>query len=159
MENPISLDETRERVRHLAAQGLYCSQILLYLALERQGRYSAELLRAMAGLASGCGIGQASCGVLTGAACVLGLHAGGEGGGKKDSPNLLPMLAELNQWFAEAAGGMDGAVTCAAILEASDLPDPNQKCAELVARAFVKTMELLSRHGVEPINPRQGDDV
>ncbi|MFH2128599.1 MAG: DVU_1555 family C-GCAxxG-C-C protein, partial [Pseudomonadota bacterium] len=132
--------------------------ILMYLGLERLGRYNAELIRAMAGLASGCGIGQASCGVLTGAACVLGLYAGGEGGGKKESQLLLPMLAELNQWFAVASGGVDGAVTCQAILEAPSAQAPPWKCAELVARAFVKTMELLSSHGFEPINPRLDDD-
>jgi hypothetical protein len=143
-------DQTIERVMRLASQGFYCSQILMCMALETTGGSNPELIRAMSGLASGCGVGQASCGVLTGAACLLGLYAGKGTPSDQGSSSLIPMLAELSQWFSAVAGGSEGEVSCRAILEAETRQTPQKKCASLVAGAVTKVMELLLSYGFDP---------
>lgn len=147
------MDGMMIRVMRLAAQGLYCSQIMMALALETQGRDNPELIRALAGLAFGCGMGQGTCGVLSGAACVLALYAGKGGPGEEESPALMPMLQELNEWFAAECGGEGGGTTCAAILGEDAPRQPQQKCGEMVAAAFGKVMELLVAHGFDPADP------
>lgn len=138
------------RVMRLSAQGFYCSQIIMALALETGGVSKPELVRSMAGLAFGCGTGQASCGVLTGAACVLAFHAAKGGPDEEESPALMPMLEELNDWFVACADGLDGAVTCEAIVGPEANHSPQQKCGTLVAEALLKIMDLLAVHGFDP---------
>jgi hypothetical protein len=151
------LDDTMIRVMRLSAQGLYCSQIIMAMALETSGCSNPELVRSMAGLAFGCGTGQASCGVLTGAACVLALHAGRGVADEEESPAFMPMLEELNDWFAARAGGPNGAVTCEAIMGPGANHTPQQKCGALVGEAFVKLMEILTSNGFDPTDVGRPD--
>jgi hypothetical protein len=44
------------RMIELAGQGFYCSQILLILGLEAQGKENPDLIRTMNALAGGAGI-------------------------------------------------------------------------------------------------------
>ena len=55
---------TTETVRmlELAQKGFYCSQILLFLGLEAQGKSDPDLIRAMSGLAGGWGFPEMSAG-------------------------------------------------------------------------------------------------
>lgn len=141
------------RVMRLAGQGLYCSQIMGALALETRGGSNPELIRSLAGLAYGCGTGQGSCGVLTGAACVLALYAGKGGPGEEESPALALMLEELTDWFAARANGREGLLTCDGVLDGETVRSSQQKCGTLVAEAFAKVMELLTAHGFDPSDP------
>lgn len=59
------MDDLVFRMMELKAKGFYCSQILTMLALESQEKENPDLVRAMAGLAFGVGIGEV-CGALTG---------------------------------------------------------------------------------------------
>lgn len=152
------MDDTMLRVMRLASQGLYCSQIMMALALETQGRENPEMLRALAGLAFGCGLGQGVCGVLSGGACVLALYAAKGGPGEEESPAFLPMLQELNEWFAARAQGENGGITCEAVLGADAPRQPQQKCGEMVAEAFAKVMELLAAHGFDLADPGHVDE-
>lgn len=147
------MDDTTIRVMRLAGQGLYCSQIIMALALETCGRENPEMVRSLAGLAYGCGAGAGTCGALSGAACVLAFFSARRGPGQEESPALLTMLEELNDWFAASAGGRDGATTCQAI--AGDGMDriPQPKCGQLVADAFAKVVELLVANGFDPADP------
>lgn len=147
------MDHIRQRVMHLSSQGLSCSQILLALALEDQGRGNPELIQAMAGLAMGCGTGEATCGVLTGAACVLGLYAGGGGAAMEPSPALLPLLAQLHQWFIRAAAAPPGEISCQALLGPTPDAASVRKCTELVILAHLKVRELLAARGLGPPRP------
>lgn len=147
------MEQIRQRVRRLSQEGLSCSQILLALALEDQGRSNPELIRAMAGLAMGCGTGEATCGVLTGAACVLGLYAGGDGTASEPSPDLLPMLAQLHQWFLRAAGAPPDQASCQALLGPTPTAASLQRCADLVAQAHRKVRELLAAYDLEQPRP------
>ncbi len=141
------------RVMRLSSQGLYCSQILMALALEIGGHANKELVRSLAGLAFGCGLGQCTCGVLSGAACVLALYAGKGGTDEEESPALMPMLEELNDWFRADAGCQGGEVTCEAIMGPDAPKTPQQKCGVLVAGAFAKVMEILTANGFDPADP------
>ncbi|MCB2191127.1 MAG: C-GCAxxG-C-C family protein [Deltaproteobacteria bacterium] len=148
------MNDTTIRVMRLAAQGLYCSQILMALALEAAGRANPELIRSLAGLAFGGGTGKGSCGVLTGGCCVLALYAGKAGAGEEEHPTLMPMLEEFGDWFA-AQAQCGGAVSCEAIMGDNAPRQPQQKCGELVAQAFDKVVEMLVANGFDPASPGQ----
>jgi hypothetical protein len=87
-----------ERVRTLGRQGLFCSQILVTLGLELQGKQNPDLVRSAHGLCCGLGTGEV-CGALTGGACLLGLYAGRGTIDEDDNPLLLFMLDSLVEWF------------------------------------------------------------
>ena len=75
------------RMLELAGQGFHCSQILLFLGLEAQGKRNPDLIRAMSGLAGGVGFSGDICGALTGGACLLGLMRAGALPRKKTTPD------------------------------------------------------------------------
>ena len=152
------MEELTIRVMRLASQGLYCSQIMMALALETSGRSNPELIRALAGLAFGGGMGKGSCGVLSGGGCVLGLYTGKAGPGEEESPALMPMLEEFYDWFAAEAQGAGGGISCEAIMGDDAPRAPQQKCGLLVAKAFGKLLELLAAHGFDPAKPGPPDE-
>src|SRR5579863_1315358 len=81
-----------------AMKGYQCSQILMAMALEAQGKENPDLVRAMSGLLGGMGSGK-TCGALTGGCSVLGLFAGwGEPDASADE-RLAAMLADFVEWF------------------------------------------------------------
>ncbi len=53
-----SADEMVNRMIQLAENKYNCSQIMMVLALEQEGRENPELVRAMSGLGDGCGFFQ-----------------------------------------------------------------------------------------------------
>ena len=59
------------KMLELSGQGFHCSQILLFLGLEAQGKSNPDLIRAMSGLAGGVGFCGDTCGALTGGACLI----------------------------------------------------------------------------------------
>ena len=151
------MDEIMIRVMRLAGQGLHCSQILGALALETRGGSNPELIRALAGLAYGCGTGRGTCGALSGAACVLGLYAGKGGPGEEESPALALMLEELTDWFATQTQEQGEALTCEGIIGVQAGRTQQRICGNLVAGAFVKIMELLQTNGIDPLDPGEND--
>ena len=60
----------------LVRQGYCCSQLLVQLLVQAQGREVPDLVRALHGLCHGIGQSGGPCGLLTGGACVLALLAG-----------------------------------------------------------------------------------
>lgn len=70
------MNDTLIRMMALGGKGYYCSQILISMALEERDESNPALVRAMAGLAHGCGNNQGACGALTGGSCILGLYGG-----------------------------------------------------------------------------------
>ena len=100
----------------LKAQGFFCSQILLILGLELQGKSNPDLVRCMHGLVGGLGFTGEICGTLSGGACLLGLYAGKGLPEEKQDPRLSFMIEALVQWFQERFGAEYGGVTCNQIL-------------------------------------------
>ncbi len=141
------MDSTLLRIMELDYQGYYCSQVLLILALESQGKSNPDLVRAMGGLAHGSGFTNGFCGTLTGAACFLGLYAGKGSDDEYEDENLKHMLKDLGDWFENTFGRRYGDVTCEAIV--GDRSEIRQRCGEVVAQTYVKVLELLNASGYD----------
>lgn len=135
-----------ERIAQLRAQGFQCSQILLILGLEHQGKKNPDLVRAMAGLANGLGNCGKVCGVLTGSACLLGLYAGrGELEEQKNS-ELEDMISDLVTWFEEKYGNAYGGIDCGIIVN-DDPWNRMLRCPNMVIETYMKVQEILKDNG------------
>lgn len=144
------MDDTTLRMMRFAGEGFCCAQILVLLALEDMGREDPDLARAARGLCHGGGDCAGTCGVLTGAALVLGLYAGKGTAMEEDHDRLALMLAELADWFREAVGARFGGVSCGDIAGA-DCTAPDQSvCGPIVAEAYGKILDLLAENDLEP---------
>jgi hypothetical protein len=141
------MDQTMLRMMELDYNGYYCSQILLILALEAQGKSDPDLVRAMGGLAHGSGFTDGICGTLSGAACLLALYAGKGADREFEDENLKYMLKDLYEWFEQTFGRRYGDITCEAIV--GDRTEIRQRCAEVVAKTYGKVLELLSAGGYD----------
>jgi hypothetical protein len=138
------------RMLRLRQEGYSCSQILLLLALDMRGEENPGLVRAMAGLAYGCGAGAGTCGALTGGCCLLALYAGKGGPEEEASDQLAPMLQDLSEWFTERVGGQYGGIECHTILGGKDPSAAGQPCATVVSETWAKAMEILLSYGLDP---------
>jgi hypothetical protein len=130
----------------LAGRGYTCSQIIILLGLEIRGEINPGLVRAMAGLAYGCGTGQASCGVLTGGCCLLALFAGKGSDEETGSEKLTAMLEDLQGWFGERLGDPSGTMACESIVGQEGPAASRQRCGELLSDAFSKVLEILQTY-------------
>ncbi|MEW6265546.1 MAG: DVU_1555 family C-GCAxxG-C-C protein [Thermodesulfobacteriota bacterium] len=144
------MNDTSIRLMKKAAAGYTCAQILVSLALEDRGETNAALVRAMAGLAHGCGTGQGSCGALTGAACVLALYAGKGRDGEEASERLPSMLQELTDWFRETVGERHGGLSCEAVTGEDGPEASRQKCGAIVIETYEKIVRILVANGFDP---------
>jgi hypothetical protein len=142
------------RMLQLSQKGYGCSQILIRLILEARGEDNRDLVRAMAGLAYGCGGGHATCGTLTGACCALALYAGK--GRDDDAPDdrLMLMLQELSDWFWNHVGSPHGGMDCEAIVGEAGPAAARQRCGVIVADTFAKVLEILAANGFDPSGAR-----
>ncbi|MEG6616168.1 C-GCAxxG-C-C family protein [Peptococcaceae bacterium 1198_IL3148] len=130
--------DTTFRMFELAQQGLKCSQILLQLGLELQGKDNPDLIRASSGLAGGLGFTGRICGALTGGVCLLSLYAA-------DNPRLYLMIDELVAWFEQ----QHPSINCYDII--GDDPKQKQdiaKCGAIVALTFDKVKEILEQQDI-----------
>jgi hypothetical protein len=142
------LQDDLVRMKELKQQGFFCSQILIMLGLELQGKSNPDLVRCMHGLAGGLGFMGETCGTLTGGACLLGLYAGKGTPAEQDDPRLLLMIEALVKWFKEGFGVEYGGITCDHILE--DNPkNRSARCPRLVAETYQKVKELLVENGFD----------
>ncbi|MFH1027498.1 MAG: C-GCAxxG-C-C family protein, partial [Pseudomonadota bacterium] len=128
-------------------QGYHCSQILLLLGLEAQGKSNPDLVRAMGGLANGCGVDGGPCGTLTGAACLLSLYAGKGTDDEYEDEGLKYMLKDLWEWFSLTYGSRYGDITCESIV--GDRTEMRQRCGAIVAGTHAKVIELLTSGGYD----------
>ncbi len=131
-----------DRMRELKQQGFYCSQILLIMGMELQGKENPDLLRAMHALAGGIGFTGETCGALTGGACLLGLYAGKGTPEQEEDPRLLFMVEELVRWFKGDVGTQYGGIRCDDILGAG-ARDMAARCPGIVQGTYQKVKELL----------------
>lgn len=130
------------RMLQLAGQGFHCSQVLLSLGLEAQGKTNPDLIRAMAGLAGGVGFCGDTCGALTGGACLLALYAGRGTPQEEENPRLNLMVSELVEWFTEEFSQCYGGIQCREIL-ADDPTNQLKRCPDLVSRTYEKVKAIL----------------
>ncbi|HUJ70195.1 MAG TPA: C-GCAxxG-C-C family protein [Syntrophorhabdales bacterium] len=149
----MTMDDLPFRMLQLKSDGFCCSQIVLILGLETQGRggNSSELVRAAGGLCFGLATGEEVCGALSGGVCLLSLYAGKGTKDEQTDERFLPMAKELNQWFREAHGA--GSVRCNDILAAHQ---GKGACGAIVAETFAKVLEILAVHGLDSSKGREG---
>lgn len=143
-------DDSLLSILPLAQKGYCCSQIILLLGLEAQGAEDPALIRAGSGLCYGIGGTGHTCGALTGAACLLGLHAGKGRDSEEEGERLPLMLETLENWFSEHVAGTYGGTACPDILgELSTRPDPDL-CGRLVADTLDQCLSILMDNGFDP---------
>lgn len=148
------MSELRFELLRMAGRGYCCSQMIVLLALRQQGTENPGLVRAAQGLCNGLGQSQETCGVLTGAALVLGLYAG-KGSDAEEAHERLPlMLAELSDWFRDTACAGCGGTRCMDIMGPDARPDP-AKCGDLLDAAWSKVLEILASESIDPTLPRE----
>ena len=145
------MDATRIRMLELGAQGYTCSQVMILLGLEIRGETNPGLVRAMAGLAYGCGSGDGTCGVLTGGCCLLALYAGKGADKETQADRLAVMLQELGDWFCRHTESTPGGISCNAIVGEAGPAASRQRCAAILAETYAKVMEILSANAFDPM--------
>ena len=148
MQNSRTDEEIIERMMALAEDRYNCSQILMVLALEHTGRKNPDLVRAMSGLADGCGFFKETCGIMTGGAGILALYGAKGADNEAESEKLLIMMEEYGDWFEQEVGKRYGGTRCIDITkELAGTPDVKQICGGLVFTAHQKLNEILKTHG------------
>jgi hypothetical protein len=145
------MDDMLIRMMQLGQQGYNCSQIIMLLGLEVRGESNPDLVRAMGGLAYGCGSGHSTCGTLTAGCCLLALYAGKGSIDEISSDRLVLMLQELNDWFGQHTGCASNDMSCDAIVGEAGPAASRQRCGIIVAETYGKVMEILTVNGIDPM--------
>lgn len=135
------------RVMDLAMKGYQCSQILMAIAMEAQGKQNEDLLRAMSGLLGGMGSGK-TCGALTGGCSVLGLYAGWGTPDATADERLSAMLGEFVDWFESEYKQRYGSIECAAIV-GDDMRNKMARCPRIVMESLARLKEILTDHNYD----------
>ncbi|MFP5225998.1 MAG: DVU_1555 family C-GCAxxG-C-C protein [Acidobacteriota bacterium] len=146
------MNDDAMRVMDLAMKGYQCSQILMAIALEAQGKDNEDLLRAMAGLPAGMGCGK-TCGVLTGGCCVLGLYGGCGTANSAPDERLAAMLTEFVDWFESEYTRRYGSIECAGILQ-DDMRNKIARCPGIVMESLARLKEILAEHNYDFERPQ-----
>ena len=136
------------RMLQLAQQGFQCSQILLLMGLEAQGKDNVDLVRVMSALAGGLGFSGDICGTLTGGACLLGLYAGIGMADEEEDPHLNIMIGELVEWFTTEHGQKYGGIRCETIL-GDDPRSRTTRCPSMILGTYQKVKDLLVQNGFD----------
>ena len=142
------MDDTLIQMLRFASKGYVCSQIMALLTLDRCNESNPGLVRAMGGLAYGCGNGMGTCGVLTGACCVIGYFAGKGADEEKGNEDLMLMLEELTDWFEDEIGARHSGITCHAIVGEAGPEASRSICANILSETYTRTLTVLSDHGI-----------
>jgi len=134
------------RIMELKQQGFLCSQILIIMGLDLQGKSNPDLIRSVQALAGGIGFSGNLCGALTGGACLLGLYAGKGDPDEEIDERLDLMLLSLVDWFQANTGARYNGINCDQVLEGS-LSNIPSRCPDIVYSVFQKSKELLVEYG------------
>lgn len=133
------------RIMELSQQGFCCSQILIMLGLEAQGKTDPDLVRAMGGLCGGVGYSGKNCGALTGAVCLLSMYGGRGAPEEKELLFSRSMIDSLVQWFDDEYGTLYGSVDCTSILE-NEPTNRITRCPQIIFEAYEKVVEILEQN-------------
>jgi len=137
-----------ERMRELAQEGYYCSQILMIMGLELQGKTNPDLIASMQGLAGGLGFSGELCGALSGGASLLGLYAGKQNPQDEENPLLRFMIEDLVKWFKQEYGEEFGGIRCEELLAGNSM-NQMTRCPLMVSGVFNQVKELLVENGFD----------
>ena len=143
-------EAVRNDILQWIGKGYQCGQILLLQFLEHQGKTNPDLVRAVDSLQGGLGFSGKNCGVLTAAACVLGLYTGRGPEEESPSEDLIPLVLQLTDWFEEEFGGRFGGINCEDITNMCfDKEMPlGEACRDIIAETCLKLMSLMENNGI-----------
>ena len=127
------------------AEGWACSQAVLLAFAPRYGLDAAQASRLASGFAGGIGRTGRTCGAITGAVMVLGLHAGDTD--NADRPNRDVAVALARELFARFTAE-HGSIACQALL-GYDLSSDEQRAAARDAGAFATLCPKFVRRAAE----------
>jgi C_GCAxxG_C_C family probable redox protein len=142
-----AMNDDSFRVMDFAMKGYQCSQILMAMALEAQGKQNPDLVRAMSGLLGGMGCGK-TCGALTGGCSVLGLYAGWGTPDSIPDEHLSAMLTEFVEWFETEYTQRYGSIGCKEIV-GDDMRNKMTRCPHIVMESLVRLKEILAEYNYE----------
>lgn len=137
-----------ESMMEMRSRGFVCSQIIIKMGLELQGKENPDLVRVMQGLAGGLGYTGDVCGALSAGVCLLGLYAGRGSDEDQDDPRLIFMTEDLVKWFTMEFGQNNGSNNCRDIV-GSDSSKVTTVCPTIVASTYQKVKELLVENGFD----------
>ncbi len=135
----------------LSSSGFCCTQIMLKLALDEEGKENDDLLRAVRGLCKGIGGTQKTCGVLTGGLGILGLYGAKGKDTEYQKKDYSDMVREYMEWFE----GEFGSEECRDIIgDHSFAGDEGEsgymvKCGDILLKGYGKIVEILTEHGYD----------
>ena len=141
------MDDLNVRMTRWRERGYNCTQIMLLLSLEERDENNPDLVRTMAGLAYGCGVGRATCGALTGGCSLLAFLAVSEMDTTLPSEHLTVMLQTLSDWFDATVGEAHGGILCEDITGEIGPAASRQTCSHIVGDAYAKVLEIASTKG------------
>jgi hypothetical protein len=131
-----------------ASKSYACSQIMALFTLGQCKHSNPGFIRGMSGLAYGCGGGTATCGVMTGACCVVGYFAGKGTDEEEGNEDLMLMVEELGDWFHDAFAAEHAGITCQAIVGDAGPQASRNICANILSETYSRTIKVLSDHGI-----------
>lgn len=141
------MDDLAFRILRLRIQGYCCSQIMIVLALQAQGKTNADLVRAAGGLCNGAGESGEICGAFSGGACIISMYAGKGTDEETADDHYSFMVNELMEWADLKAKESYGDIKCEEILRQH--PDKTI-CGQMVLETYEKVMDILEEHGFDP---------
>jgi len=147
------MNDTILRLVKLKAKGFCCSQMMLILALEEQGKTNPDLVRSVGGLCFGIYGNGEVCGALTGGVCLISLFAGKGSEEETANDRYITMIMELTDWFHGTNNEEFGGTRCNDILK--KFPD-RSICGQIVADTYEKCMDILVKYGFDPVKPLNG---
>ena len=136
------MNSTRQRIGELWDRGYQCSQIIMIMGLGSRGRDNPALIRAMAGLAGGCGEGSCTCGGLSAACCLLTLLIDSNGQPQERNQSRIELSTELVRWFWQKYGFPLSGIDCMAISEAGGSETQSERCQQILESLYEKVLEI-----------------
>jgi hypothetical protein len=143
--------EIKDKILSWIRKGYQCGQILFLLFLEHQGKTNPDLIRAADSLQGGLGFSGKNCGVLTAAACVLGLYTGRGPEDEDPHEDLIPLVLQLTDWFEETCGSGFGDINCENITNMcfdKELP-LGDVCQNIIIETYLKVVSLIDEYGMD----------
>lgn len=133
-----------EMILALGQKGYFCSQILMSLALENDGKKDPDLVRSMSGFTEGIGRSGGLCGAYLGGVAVLSYYAGKGEDDEIAHEALDEMIKKFTAWFENYTAEYGGKL-CSLIVG----PDRGlmiERCPLIVRDSLMKCMELLQEY-------------
>ena len=133
-----------DRLFEYSQKGYSCSQVMLLIALESEGKENPDLIRAIGGLRGGLNGSGEVCGALSGGMCFLNYFGGRGSDDEVENANLKPMAKELYEWFIDYTAEYGG-IDCRQILD-GDPGNKVQRCPMVVRDTLEKCISLLQEY-------------